>query len=284
MASLMMYSRSIGPRAARPSPRREKRVRPLPFSWMSTRPPRRSDLFPEQDRPTVPERREGAELVPGIRLGDRLGAVRQDVAREDRGALAIAQGLGVEAESGGEWAVENDEPRLADRSRRHARVEEFWQLFVGMLEAPTPHLSILRDVSRRSAIGDGHWSPAAALVSRPRSWQGLSAAVHRRTASRRPASRAASPAAPASARRSLPSRSRDWSPRPAPCETTSGIMPATNAIVVIRIGRRRSRLAWIRRRGCASRRPSAGSRGRSAGSSSSSPRRTAPAGRDRKRC
>ena len=36
MASLMTYSRSIGPRAARPSPPRENRVRPAPFNWMST--------------------------------------------------------------------------------------------------------------------------------------------------------------------------------------------------------------------------------------------------------
>ena len=32
MASLMMYSRSIGPSEARPSPRRENRVGPAPFS------------------------------------------------------------------------------------------------------------------------------------------------------------------------------------------------------------------------------------------------------------
>ena len=32
-------------------------------------------------------------------------------------------------------------------------------------------------------------------------------------------------------------------PEPVPLETTSGIMPATNASVVIRIGRSRSRLA-----------------------------------------
>ena len=32
IASLMMYSRSIGPSAARPSPRRENRVCPAPFS------------------------------------------------------------------------------------------------------------------------------------------------------------------------------------------------------------------------------------------------------------
>ena len=34
-------------------------------------------------------------------------------------------------------------------------------------------------------------------------------------------------------------------PEPGPLESTSGVMPATSAIVVIRIGRSRSRLAWM---------------------------------------
>ena len=35
MASLMIYSRNIGPKAARPSPRRENGVSPEPLSWTS---------------------------------------------------------------------------------------------------------------------------------------------------------------------------------------------------------------------------------------------------------
>ena len=34
-------------------------------------------------------------------------------------------------------------------------------------------------------------------------------------------------------------------PEPTPLDSTSGIMPATNDSVVIRIGRSRSRLAWM---------------------------------------
>jgi len=34
-------------------------------------------------------------------------------------------------------------------------------------------------------------------------------------------------------------------PEPAPLDTTNGIMPATNATVVMRIGRSRSVLAWM---------------------------------------
>ena len=39
MNSLTTYSRRTGPSHARPSPRREKGVLPLPFNWMSNRAP-----------------------------------------------------------------------------------------------------------------------------------------------------------------------------------------------------------------------------------------------------
>ncbi len=66
MASLMMYSRSIGPRAARPSPPRENRVRPAPLNSMST-----TASLPvsprQQDGAAIAESGEAAELVPGVR-------------------------------------------------------------------------------------------------------------------------------------------------------------------------------------------------------------------------
>ena len=46
MASLTMYSRSTGPSAARPSPPREKGVRPEPLSWRSRRWPSRPITSP----------------------------------------------------------------------------------------------------------------------------------------------------------------------------------------------------------------------------------------------
>ncbi len=48
MASPMMHSRSTGPSAARPSPRRENGVAPLPLSWMSRRRPSRSNTSPSR--------------------------------------------------------------------------------------------------------------------------------------------------------------------------------------------------------------------------------------------
>ena len=48
IASLMMYSRSTGPSAARPSPRRENGVGPEPFSWMSRRMPSGPTISPSR--------------------------------------------------------------------------------------------------------------------------------------------------------------------------------------------------------------------------------------------
>ena len=48
IASLTRYSRSTGPSAARPSPRRENGVGPEPFSWMSRRTPSRSITSPSR--------------------------------------------------------------------------------------------------------------------------------------------------------------------------------------------------------------------------------------------
>ncbi len=75
MASLTRYSRSTGPSAARPSPLREKGVRPEPLSWISRRSPKRSIHLAQQDRAPVAElRNELAELMPCVGHGDRVGA------------------------------------------------------------------------------------------------------------------------------------------------------------------------------------------------------------------
>ena len=76
IASLTMYSRSIGPTAARPSPPRANGVAPEPLRWMSRSRPSRADELAEQQRaPVAQPRDEPAELVPGVGLRDRRGAV-----------------------------------------------------------------------------------------------------------------------------------------------------------------------------------------------------------------
>ena len=73
------------------------------------------DHLAEQHRPTVAElRREAAELVPGVGLGDRLGAFGHRVAGEERRAGLAAERRRVEAELFGQRRVE--EQRLR---RRH---------------------------------------------------------------------------------------------------------------------------------------------------------------------
>jgi hypothetical protein len=76
------------------------------------------DHLAEQHRPAVAElRREAAELMAGIRLGDRLGAFGHGVAGEEGGAGFARQRGGVETELLGQRRVE--EQRL--RRRRGLR-------------------------------------------------------------------------------------------------------------------------------------------------------------------
>ena len=118
IASLMMYSRSIGPSAARPSPRRENRVCPAPFNWMSTPIARRRALLAQQDRAAVAEHGEVAELVPGVRLRDRPRPFRQDIAGEDRRAGGTVKSVRIESEHRRERPVEGNQLRLANPCRR----------------------------------------------------------------------------------------------------------------------------------------------------------------------
>ena len=75
IASLTRYSRSTGPKAARPSPRRENGVGPAPFNWTSRQSPLRSTTSPSRIAPTVAELwNEIAELMRGIGHRDRFGA------------------------------------------------------------------------------------------------------------------------------------------------------------------------------------------------------------------
>ena len=84
IASLMTYSRSIGPTAARPSPPRANGVRPEPLRCRSRTAPVGVDELAEQQRAPVAEPRdEAAELVAGVGLRHRRGAVRDEVAGQE---------------------------------------------------------------------------------------------------------------------------------------------------------------------------------------------------------
>ena len=85
IASPITYSRSIGPTAALPSPPRANGVRPEPFRCRSRRRPWTSTHLAEQQRPPVAEaRRVPAELVAGVGLRDRRGALGRPRCRPGR--------------------------------------------------------------------------------------------------------------------------------------------------------------------------------------------------------
>ena len=135
IASLTMYSRSTGPSAARPSPRRENGVGPDPLSWMSRRTPFGVDHLAEQDGAAVAElRHEMAELVAGIGHGDRIGAIGHSLAGEDLGALGAVEQVRIEAELDRQRPVQLDQARGGDRGRRHAREKVRRQRRIGVLE------------------------------------------------------------------------------------------------------------------------------------------------------
>ena len=76
IASLTTYSRSIGPTAASPSPPRANGVRPEPLRCRSRRRPSASTSSPSSRARPSPSRGDvAAELVPGVGLGHRRGAV-----------------------------------------------------------------------------------------------------------------------------------------------------------------------------------------------------------------
>jgi hypothetical protein len=109
MASLMRYSRSIGPTAALPSPPRAKGVRPEPFRWRSPAAVG-VDQLAEEQRPPVAERgRVAAELVAGVGLRHRHGALGGVGARQHPPPGGGAQRLDVEPQLAGQRVVQHEQ-------------------------------------------------------------------------------------------------------------------------------------------------------------------------------
>lgn len=82
----------------------------------------------EQHRPAVTQsRHEAAELVPGVGLGQRLGATRHHVTGKPHGSLFGIEGGKVEAQRLGKRPVEGHQVRLTYGHRLEAFIEALGQ-------------------------------------------------------------------------------------------------------------------------------------------------------------
>ena len=136
-----------------------KRRAPRALQLQVAPPTGRVDHLAQKDRPAVAElRHEMPELVPGIGHGDRLGALGQPLAGQHVDALGRFQHVGLDAEFGGQSAVDLDELRRVHDGRRNLRVEVGRQTGVTVVEGDL------------GVHGAAPWSgrsrrPAAAAVS-----------------------------------------------------------------------------------------------------------------------
>lgn len=122
-------------RTARPSPNREKAVRPAP---LQVQVPLLTAVVPdlaEEDRPAVPElRHPRPELVPRIPHGYRVAAGERAVAGEVFNELLAGRLRRIEVEESGRVRVEADEVRGRHRGRADPLVEGVREPGVGVVE------------------------------------------------------------------------------------------------------------------------------------------------------
>ena len=140
MASLMTYSRSIGPRAARPSPPRENCVRPAPFNWISTSWPDGVRCSPSRMARPSPSIVKPPNWCPAYACA--IG--REPPGRSwpaNRAAAASGEtDAEVEAEFVRQPMVQNRQPRRPHRGRLGRGEEDVRQPRVGVVELPADHV------------------------------------------------------------------------------------------------------------------------------------------------
>jgi hypothetical protein len=92
----------------------------------------------EQDGAAVAElRHELPELVPGIGHGERIGATRNCLSRENRDPFRPGQRLAVEPQFARQFDVQRDELGPVDGGRRDAREEAIGQRRIAVVEGDT---------------------------------------------------------------------------------------------------------------------------------------------------
>ena len=101
------------------------------------------DLLAQQDRASVAERGEVAELMTGVCLRDRPRRLPGSRSRRKLPRLQVRRAPRLQAKHRCQRPVERNQARLADRSRHRIRVEELRQLCVSVLEGPACHTTII---------------------------------------------------------------------------------------------------------------------------------------------
>jgi hypothetical protein len=121
-------------RLAVPSPRERRAARTLEHE-VAAASESVDDLTQQQGAPVAQNRREPAELVTGVRLGERLGALGHVVAGEDGRAFGSVQRVGIESQFEGELPVEVQQARRGNAGGLPGRVEPRQVPRVGVVEA-----------------------------------------------------------------------------------------------------------------------------------------------------
>ena len=136
IASLITYSRSIGPSAASPSPPRENRVRPDPLNWTSTSRPSGVRCSPSRMARPSPSMVKWPNWCPAYAWAIGRDTRRRLLAGEQRRGGLRREHAEVEAEFVREPVVQHRHPRLPHPGRRGGGVEGGRQPRVGVLEPP----------------------------------------------------------------------------------------------------------------------------------------------------
>ena len=116
IASLMTYSRSIGPSAARPSPPRENRVRPDPLNWTSTSRPSGVRCSPSRMARPSPSMVKWPNWCPAYAWAIGRAAGRQVLAGEQGRGGVRRERAEVEAEFVRQPVVQDRHPRFPNRA------------------------------------------------------------------------------------------------------------------------------------------------------------------------
>ena len=108
---------------------------PEPFSCTSNRAPSGATTSPKRiARPSPKLGRPATELVPGIDLGQGIGAAGHRIARKGGDAVVRRQRPGVQTKAFRQRAVQSHQLWAADGRRRHAGVKPCGQAAIGIVE------------------------------------------------------------------------------------------------------------------------------------------------------